>query len=142
MPWIVIGSTSVWPTVKRGFSDAYGFWNTTWMRLRIGSISALLRASRSMPSKVTSPVTGPPLGSCRRSSARPIVVLPEPDSPTTPSVWPWRNLNVAPFTALNSLRPNTPLCSQKLFVSALASMITRAFGSLALKRVPAALPAM
>ena len=39
MPWIVIGSTSVWPIVKRGFSDAYGFWNTIWMRRRIGSRS-------------------------------------------------------------------------------------------------------
>ena len=46
-----IGSTSVWPIVKRGFSDAYGFWNTTWMRRRIGSISRRDSSSRSRPSK-------------------------------------------------------------------------------------------
>ena len=56
MPWIVIGSTSVWPIVKRGLSDAYGFWNTTWMRFRIGSISARESASRSWPSNIALPV--------------------------------------------------------------------------------------
>ena len=71
MPWIAIGSTSVWPIVKRGLSDAYGFWNTTWMRFRIGSSSDLESASRSLPSKIALPPTGPPLGSCRRSSVKP-----------------------------------------------------------------------
>ena len=32
MPWICIGSTMICPTVKRGFSDAYGFWKMIWMR--------------------------------------------------------------------------------------------------------------
>src|SRR6266853_6061900 len=35
-----------------------------------------------------------------RSSARPSVVLPEPDSPTTPSVSPLRTLRLTPSTAL------------------------------------------
>ncbi len=142
MPWIVIGSTSVWPIVKRGLSDAYGFWNTTWMRFRIGSSSAFDSASRSRPSKIALPPAGPPLGSCRRSSVRPSVVLPEPDSPTTPSVWPARSLKVAPRTALNSLRPKTPLRIQKLFVMSVASMITRADGSFFLATPAPPRPAM
>ena len=24
----------VWPTVRRGFNDAYGFWNTYWISRR------------------------------------------------------------------------------------------------------------
>ena len=35
-----------------------------------------------------------------RISARPSVVLPEPDSPTTPSVWPSRTATSTPSTAL------------------------------------------
>ncbi len=41
-----------------------------------------------MPSKIASPV----VASCRRISVRPTVVLPEPDSPTRPSVLPFRQL--------------------------------------------------
>ena len=55
MPWMVIGSTSVWPIVKRGFSDAYGFWNTIWMRRRIAWRSRSLSVSRLRPSNSTSP---------------------------------------------------------------------------------------
>ena len=100
------------------------------MRRRIGSISRRDSANRSVPSKIARPPTGPPLGSCRRSRARPSVVLPDPDSPTTPSVWPARRRKVAPLTAWNSLRPKTPLRIQKLLVSAVASTITGASGSL------------
>ena len=88
MPWIAIGSTSVWPIVKRGFSDAYGFWNTTWMRRRIGSSSASRQREQVAAVEDHLAADRPAVGSCRRSSVRPIVVLPEPDSPTTPSVWP------------------------------------------------------
>jgi hypothetical protein len=51
-------------------------------------------------------------------------------------------LKVAPLTAWNSLRPKTPLRSQKLFVSAVASMITGASGSFALPACRAAVPLM
>src|SRR5678815_5625719 len=42
--------------------------------------------------------------------ARPTVVLPHPDSPTSPSVSPWRSWNEMPFTASTSptRRSNTP----------------------------------
>ena len=42
----------------------------------------------------------PPLLRSRRSSARPSVVLPEPLSPTTPTVWPARIVVEMPSTAL------------------------------------------
>ena len=41
-----------------------------------------------------------PLEEISRSSASPSVVLPEPDSPTTPSVSPLRTLRLTPSTAL------------------------------------------
>jgi hypothetical protein len=36
------------------------------------------------------------------------VVLPDPDSPTRPSVLPLGSLNETSFTASNFLRPNSP----------------------------------
>ena len=117
MPWIAIGSIRVWPTVKRGFRLAYGFWNTIWMRRRIASISRLGQRQQVDAVEDHLPPTGPPLGSCSRSSVRPIVVLPEPDSPTTPSVWPCA-VEARALDRLELLRPNTPLRSQKLLVSA------------------------
>ncbi len=113
MPWMAIGSTSVLPMVKRGFSEAYGFWKTTWMRRRTGSISRAVSVSRSRPSNSTRPASGPPVGSCSRSSVRPIVVLPEPDSPTTPSVWPRRSVKLAAFTALELAAAEDALCAAR-----------------------------
>ena len=45
-----------------------------------------------------------------RRSARPSVVLPEPLSPTTPSVWPSRTVELTPSTALTwpTVRRSTP----------------------------------
>ena len=46
----------------------------------------------------------------RRRSARPSVVLPEPLSPTTPTVWPSRTVTLTPSTALtwSTVRRSTP----------------------------------
>ncbi len=41
----------------------------------------------------------PDVGSMSRSISRPTVVLPEPDSPTRPSVSPWRISKLTPDTA-------------------------------------------
>src|SRR6266508_2922076 len=41
----------------------------------------------------------PPVGSSRRMMQRAIVDFPQPDSPTTPSVSPFRTVNVTPSTA-------------------------------------------
>ena len=41
-----------------------------------------------------------PLDEIIRDKARPSVVLPEPDSPTMPTVWPARSVMSTPSTAL------------------------------------------
>ncbi len=48
-----------------------------------------------LPSKVTSPA----VGSIRRRMHRPVVDLPQPDSPTSPSVSPFRIVKLTSSTA-------------------------------------------
>src|SRR5262249_45284045 len=68
-------------------------------------ISASLLASRSSPSKRTWPPTMRPPGSgTRRRIDRHVIDLPEPDSPTMPSVSPRPTENVAPSTAFTTPR--------------------------------------
>ncbi len=79
----------------RGFSDPKGSWNTICIRRRIERSSRFEAAITSDPSKRTEPE----VASRRRSTKRPVVDLPHPDSPTSPSVWPrWRS-NETPHTA-------------------------------------------
>ena len=66
----------------RGFSDAYGSWNTICMRRRMARSSRPATDSMARPSKRIVP----DVGSRRRSTRRPVVDLPHPDSPTRPSV--------------------------------------------------------
>ena len=68
----------------RGFSDAYGSWNTIWNRRRIRDSSLPFVLVSDWPSKRTSPA----VGGMRSSSIRPVVDLPQPDSPTRPRVSP------------------------------------------------------
>src|SRR4051794_11159812 len=71
-------------TVIDGLSEEYGSWKTTWI-----SVASLRRAARGMllmvlPRKVTAPsVTG-----ARPRTALPMVVFPDPDSPTRLNVSP------------------------------------------------------
>ena len=62
-------------------------------------------AVNSRPSRMTAPAVG--RINCRM--VRPRVDLPQPDSPTSPRISPWRNENDTPSTALTapSLRLNT-----------------------------------
>jgi len=92
---------AIWsPTVKSGFSDAIGSCRIMAMRLpRIRRISALDFRSRSSPSKLISPETIRPAGGSTRSSESARVVLPEPDSPTMPSVAPASSVRVTSSTA-------------------------------------------
>ncbi len=68
------------PIVRCGLNDAAGSWKTNPMRLRID------RNDRSLNPTISCPSTDrlPPLALVRPAMARPIVVLPEPDSPTSP----------------------------------------------------------
>ena len=53
--------------------------------------------------------TGPDVGSISRRTQRPTVDLPEPDSPTSPSVRPARRVNDTPETACTvDLMDRTP----------------------------------
>ena len=83
------------PTVKTGLSDVIGSWNTMAMSApRTWRICALLALARSSgpawrPRSSMEPLSiWPPPFSTRRISASEVTDLPEPDSPTTASVWP------------------------------------------------------
>src|SRR5262245_15311881 len=71
------------------------------MRLpRMSRISASLSFSRSIPSKLTEPPTVRPMRSgSRRSTDSAVTLLPQPDSPTMPSVSPGPTWNETPATA-------------------------------------------
>ena len=83
------------PTRLRGLSDAYGSWNTICISRRSGRRPRRERPVMSRPSKVTVPA----VGSCRRTRQRPRVDLPQPDSPTRPTVSPGMTSKVTPSTA-------------------------------------------
>src|SRR5699024_5499027 len=67
--------------------------------------------------------TYPSVGSISRKSIRPVVDLPQPDSPTKPSVSPFCNVSETPSTALTApiFRPNIPPVIGKYFFKLLAS---------------------
>ena len=94
--WVSIGSLMIELTVMRGSSEPYGSWKMICIRRRYLRSSSVLRLNRSTPSKRTVPL----VASRSRIIARPIVLLPQPDSPTSPSVSPRRTSTVTPSTAL------------------------------------------
>jgi hypothetical protein len=108
--------------VIRGLNDAKGSWNTTCMRRRMARRVVRLALSRRTPSRVTLPAA---IG-CSASSAMPSVVLPDPDSPTIPSVSPRRSCSVAWRTAVKAWRPNQPLREEKSTVTSCAAASTGA----------------
>ena len=89
------GSATMSRTVIRGLSEAYGSWKTIWMSRRTARICFRLKPVMSSPSKTIVP----DVGSSSFMIVRPSVVLPQPDSPTTPSVSPARMPSVTPSTA-------------------------------------------
>ena len=74
----------IWPTRLRGLSDANGSWKTICISRRSGSICLAAGVVMSSPRKRIAPS----VASIRRMIARDSVVLPQPDSPTSPSVSP------------------------------------------------------
>ena len=89
------GSARVWPIVRDGLSDEYGSWNTT----RSSDVSVLRSLSDALVMSLPCRCTDPALGGCRPSNALPIVDLPDPDSPTSPSVSPGAMSKVTSSTA-------------------------------------------
>src|SRR5689334_676189 len=98
------------------------------MRRRIPRISPSERVDRSRPSKITRP----PVGGSRRRMQRPVVVLPQPDSPTRPSVSPRPISKLTPSTALTTAGrpPKSPPPTSKCFTR----FSTRRIGSGVLMR--------
>ena len=78
------GSPTIWPTRLRGLSEANGSWKIICISRRSGRRSRRDRPTSSPPSN--SHRAGRRLVSCR--IARHSVDLPQPDSPTSPSVSP------------------------------------------------------
>ena len=89
------GSRMMEPTRILGSSDEYGSWNINCRSRRCRRNSPPLSAEMSWPFSSTEPESG-------RSSAtttRPIVVFPQPDSPTRPNVSPAATVNETVETA-------------------------------------------
>src|SRR3978361_643410 len=83
------------------------------MRLPLmARISSSSRPSSSVPSSVTEPPTMRPGGvATSRMIDSAVTLLPQPDSPTTPSVSPRRAWEDTPPTALTT--PAPPLCAPR-----------------------------
>ena len=97
------GSSTMSRTLRRGFREEIGSWKIIWILVRASRIASPDNAVRLVPSKTIEPDVG--LGSC--IMARPVVLLPQPDSPTMPRVSPLRTSNEIPLTAF-TLRPVRP----------------------------------
>ena len=88
--WVSSGSPMMDATVIRGFRRGVRVLEDDLHPAAHARSSSRDRASsRSRPSNTTSP----PVGLRSRITARPVVLLPHPDSPTRPSVSPRRMLN-------------------------------------------------
>ena len=97
------GSSTMSRTLRRGFSDEIGSWKIIWMLVRTVRMSSPWRDVSSCPPKLIDPLVG--RGSCMM--ARPVVDLPQPDSPTRPMVSPGSTSRLMPETAL-TLSPVRP----------------------------------
>ncbi len=89
------GTSSVWRMRLRGFSEANGSWNT----ICTSRVSRRRSASSSVARSRPSTSSRPDVGGYSPTIARPSVVLPQPDSPTTPSTSPARTSRLTPSTA-------------------------------------------
>ncbi len=88
----------LWPMGQRGLSEEPGSWNTMPISRRTARRSFAEMPVMRRPATVSSP---PATGS-RPTAARAMVVLPDPDSPTTPTTSPGWMSNEAPVTARNA----------------------------------------
>ena len=79
------GSAMISLTVIRGSSDAYGSWNTICMSRRSGRISPGRQRGQVLALEADLPPVGLDQVAAR---SRPVVDLPQPDSPTRPRVSP------------------------------------------------------
>ena len=103
---MVSASPMIVPTVMRGLSEANGSWKMICMSRQSARNAAGSSADTLRPSNHTSPA----VGSISRRMQRPVVDLPEPDSPTSPSVSPGAMSKLTLSTACTTLalRPSRP----------------------------------
>ena len=96
-------ASTIWlPTVRTGFSAFIAPWNTIAMSTqRCGRIEDSPPASTSTPSSSTRPAALA-LGGRSPMIASAVVVLPQPDSPTSPSRSPRSSVKPTPCTAWSS----------------------------------------
>ncbi|CPO11296.1 Uncharacterised protein [Bordetella pertussis] len=93
------------PTVWRGLSEANGSWKIIWMSLRSGRNWLSDNPAISRPLNTSLPPSMP----ISLSRHLPMVDLPEPDSPTMPSVSPRRTSKLTSSTARTTrFLPNQP----------------------------------
>src|SRR3954469_9346262 len=98
---VLIASPSWLPTVSTGLRDVIGSWKTIATSLpRTRRSSRFFSLNRSRPWNIAVPLTTRPGGwGIRPSSASVETLLPEPDSPTIPSVSPGKRSYETPSTA-------------------------------------------
>src|SRR5262245_36190838 len=102
------------PADMRGSSDENGSWNMICICRRWGRNSDLFNFVMSLPERRIMPA----VGSMSRNTVRPTVDLPQPDSPTNPSVSPASIVKLTPSTA-NTVPParcSSPLRTGKCFL--------------------------
>ena len=89
--------------VSTGLSTLIGSWNTIAMRWprKPRSVSRSSPTS-SWPASLTEPATIRPGGSIRPRIESPVTLLPEPDSPTSPTTSPAATSNDTPSTAFTT----------------------------------------
>ena len=129
---MVSASPMIAPTVMRGLSEANGSWKMICMSRQSARNAAASSAVTLRPSNQTSPA----VGSISRRMQRPVVDLPEPDSPTRPSVSPGAMSKLTPSTACTTLasRASRPPPTAKF----LARSLTRSSGSVIARRISSA----
>ena len=109
------------PTVIRGFSEEYGSWKTIWTCRRYARSCSKESPPIDAPSKRMSPE----VGVMSFMIIRPVVVLPQPDSPTRPTVSPPAMSKLIPSTARTARagpRSKSPRRTGKCFTRFLTSM--------------------
>ena len=89
------GMATLSPTVRRGFSAEYGSWKTICRCRRTAARPVPDAVHTSWPSKKICPA----VGATSRVTIRAVVVFPQPDSPTSPSVSPAVIVKSMPSTA-------------------------------------------
>src|SRR6185436_2959040 len=102
--WIWIASMSWLPMENTGLREVWGSWRIIEMRRpRMSRISRSLFSRRFSPSSRMAPLTmrAAGRGTSRRSDSA-VMVFPQPDSPTMPSVSPSRREKLTPSTALTT----------------------------------------